>query len=75
MPRYGQIVYGHTNFTCALLQCCVDIDECATNTSTCEQVCINAIGDFLCNCFDGYRLNVTDNSTCDGEFRHTLFNL
>ena len=62
-------MYGHI---CTLLLCCADIDECATNASTCEQVCTNTIGGFLCSCFDGYRLNVSDNSTCDGEFGHRL---
>ena len=45
-----------------------DIDECDTNTSTCEQLCSNTIGSFVCSCLDGYRLNITDNSTCDGKF-------
>ena len=47
-----------------------DIDECTTNTSTCEQLCSNTIGSFLCDCLDGFRLNATDNSTCDGNSKH-----
>ena len=60
--------------TLHVLQLCVyvDIDECATNTSTCEQLCTNTIGSFLCSCIDGFRLNVTDNSTCDGKLQHRL---
>ena len=49
---------------------CIDIDECDTNTSTCEQLCSNTIGSFVCSCMDGYRLNVTDNSTCDGNLNY-----
>ena len=49
---------------------CTDIDECDTNTSTCEQLCSNTIGGFVCSCMDGYRLNITDNSTCDGNFNY-----
>ncbi|GCC19152.1 hypothetical protein chiPu_0020982 [Chiloscyllium punctatum] len=43
----------------------MDIDECATNTSNCEQVCHNTIGSFTCSCLPGYRINATNTSRCD----------
>ena len=57
------------NFDTAMLlpHIYADIDECATNTNTCDQLCNNTIGSFLCGCMDGYRLIVMDNSTCDGN--------
>ena len=51
---------------------CTDINECTANTSTCEQLCSNTIGSFVCSCVDGYRLNITDNSTCDGKFNDII---
>ena len=50
-----------------------DIDECTANSSTCEQLCSNTIGSFVCSCMDGYRLNITDNSTCDGTQNTCIF--
>ena len=41
----------------------VDIDECATNSTTCSQVCDNTNGSFNCLCFDGYMLS-EDGRTC-----------
>ncbi|XP_059506809.1 fibulin-5-like [Stegostoma tigrinum] len=43
----------------------VDIDECATSTSNCEQNCANTIGSFTCSCLPGYSINVTNSSRCD----------
>ena len=34
----------------------VDIDECHTNTSGCEQICTNQVPFFSCSCTSGYRL-------------------
>ena len=46
-----------------------DIDECALSVniplSDCEQVCVNTIGGFRCECMAGFELNL-DNSTCSG---------
>ena len=44
-----------------------DIDECTEcHNAGCEQVCINTIGDFLCDCWIGYRLT-EDLYNCTGE--------
>ena len=44
-----------------------DIDECAEcHSAGCEQVCINTIGDFLCDCWVGYELT-DDLYNCTGE--------
>ena len=41
----------------------VDVDECATNTTDCEQGCNNTIGSFSCTCIEGYTLS-DDGKTC-----------
>ena len=41
-----------------------DINECANN-GTCDQICINTIGSFVCECNLGYQLN-NDLMTCSG---------
>ena len=40
-----------------------DIDECATNSSGCNQACNNTNGSFHCICDDGYALS-EDGKTC-----------
>ncbi len=42
-----------------------DIDECALGTDTCQQVCVNTPGSYLCECYIGYELN-GDGTTCNG---------
>ena len=47
---------------------CVDIDECAGNSSLCNPnaECYNIIGSYICYCHSGYeRSNTTD---CTGKF-------
>ena len=40
--------------------------ECDIDNGGCNQICINTIGSFHCNCAEGYLLN--DNGfSCDGE--------
>ena len=45
---------------------CVDINECGQGTHNCEQLCINTVGSFVCNCRSGYRLS-SDGRTCSGR--------
>jgi len=35
---------------------CSDINECATRTSGCSQLCNNSIGSYTCGCNPGYGL-------------------
>ena len=34
----------------------LDIDECSVSDGNCSQICRNTIGDFFCECQDGYLL-------------------
>ncbi|XP_072330236.1 uncharacterized protein [Scyliorhinus torazame] len=49
-----------------------DIDECATNTSTCQQICMNTIGSFRCSCHPGFSINVMNTSLCDVQLKVIL---
>ncbi|XP_048855364.1 uncharacterized protein LOC125723016 isoform X2 [Brienomyrus brachyistius] len=40
-----------------------DKDECAEETHSCQQICINTFGSFECHCGPGYLL-VSDGTTC-----------
>ncbi|EDV29249.1 uncharacterized protein TRIADDRAFT_51362 [Trichoplax adhaerens] len=43
---------------------CSDFDECASSaTNSCQQVCVNTIGGYTCDCQSGYQLNA-DGKTC-----------
>ena len=42
----------------------LDIDECLS-ASTCEQICTNTDGSFVCDCLAGYRL-AEDTGNCEG---------
>ena len=43
-----------------------DIDECTEGISQCNQLCINTIGSFTCDCISGFIIDV-DGRTCDGK--------
>ena len=45
--------------------CVLDLDECETGSSCCEQDCTNYPGGYECYCGAGYRLN-SDGCGCDG---------
>ena len=46
--------------------CTIDIDECDTNTNSCNQTCVNTIGSYVCTCLEGYI--VTNGTHCRGRF-------
>ena len=41
-------------------------DECAVGKGGCQQVCVNTVGSFYCDCYLGYRLN-SDRKTCTSK--------
>lgn len=43
-----------------------EIDECATGTHGCEQICINTMGGYKCDCKLGYELH-SDGKKCEGQ--------
>ena len=45
--------------------CHSDIEECATDTHNCSQLCVELDGGYECNCFNGYELG-DDGITCEG---------
>ena len=49
-----------------------DINECASSgTNSCDQVCVNTIGSYTCQCNTGYELN-SDGTSCRGQWNTTL---
>jgi len=48
--------------------CILDVDECATGSSGCGQLCVNTVGGFHCTCNAGYTLDITDYKTCIRKF-------
>lgn len=47
----------------------VDIDECSASDHGCNQLCINALGSYQCDCFEGYTL--ANETTC----KRMLYNM
>lgn len=43
-----------------------EIDECTTGTHGCEQICINTMGGYKCDCKLGYELH-SDGKKCEGQ--------
>ena len=43
----------------------IDIDECTLNIDDCNQLCVNDIGSYHCECYDGY-IRGTNSSSCVG---------
>ncbi|KAL8611733.1 hypothetical protein ACOMHN_038986 [Nucella lapillus] len=55
--------------TCHRVKGCVchsDIDECAVSTkNTCQQVCTNTVGSYVCSCHAGYTYFAANNTCVD----------
>ena len=46
-----------------------DVDECAAfDLNSCDQICNNTDGGYVCSCVDGYNLDA-DNFTCNGKLQ------
>ena len=54
----------HNDLSICLLRTYVDLDECAQDSSLCDQICNNTFGSFMCACELGY---VLVNDICEGE--------
>ncbi|VDL66472.1 unnamed protein product [Nippostrongylus brasiliensis] len=49
-----------------------ELDECTSGANLCEQICVNTVGSFKCDCYVGYSLRPdgkTCESTCGGFLR------
>ena len=44
-----------------------DVDECKLGTHECNQICVNTVGSFMCDCYPGFILDINE-YTCNGEF-------
>ena len=47
-----------------------DIDECNLNIDDCDQLCVNDVGSYHCECYDGYFRN-NSSSSCVGMLVNT----
>lgn len=43
----------------------IDINECSTGNNSCEQVCVNNIGSYTCDCNPGFQLD-NNSYNCSG---------
>lgn len=50
---------------------CLDVDECATGTSMCSQVCTNLNGTYSCACVNGFKLVDGTTGICKAEKEET----
>jgi len=44
----------------------LDVDECTEESLDCEQVCVNTVGSYRCECREGFSLR-SDNHTCEPD--------
>lgn len=51
---------------------CLDIDECATATSTCSHVCTNLNGTYSCSCRSGFTLSDGMSGVCRTDKDNTV---
>ena len=42
------------------------MNECTINNGDCEQICINDVGTYHCDCRHGYSVSL-NNHTCNGK--------
>ena len=45
-----------------------DIDECIEGDEHCNQICVNTLGSYYCNCEPGYQL--VNDTKCEGTNSH-----
>ena len=45
---------------------CLDIDECTASNASCQHICANTVGSFVCSCRRGYYLG-SDKTSCYGK--------
>ena len=43
-----------------------DVNECSINNGGCEQICVNEVGNYHCECHPGYKL-ANDPISCVGK--------
>ena len=43
---------------------CADIDECSEENGGCHHHCVNTEGSFKCQCRDGFKVDLADESQC-----------
>lgn len=48
-------------------------DLCAAEDHGCEQLCVNVLGSFVCQCYSGFML-AEDGKRCVGEYSPALLN-
>ena len=48
----------------------LDINECTQNTHACSQVCVNDLGSYHCDCYNGFLKQATTaiDVTCTGTY-------
>ena len=49
----------------SLLVISLDVDECALNMDDCDQLCVNDLGSYHCECYNGY-FRDNNTSSCVG---------
>ena len=42
------------NYICTLYKIIVDVNECTLNIDDCDQLCVDDIGSYHCECYTGY---------------------
>ena len=47
----------------------IDIDECEEDVCGSNEICVNTVGSFICQCQEGYTRNQDD--TCEGMMNYT----
>ena len=57
------LLHTYVRMLTILLFTSLDIDECLISTDDCDQLCVNDIGSYHCECYAGY---FRDNNSCVG---------
>lgn len=61
------MIYGYESILSHFVFAFVtDMNECDMHKGGCDQICVNTIGSFHCECDDGYSL-MGDSTTCRGS--------
>ena len=61
--------YHNPNLKCHLFLNSPDINECQLNLDNCEQVCVNLVPGFQCDCNAGLTLLISDGVSCVRKYQ------
>ncbi|CAG9818509.1 unnamed protein product [Phaedon cochleariae] len=66
---YSDVTVQKTGFAAVFF---TDMDECAAGNGGCQHECLNTLGSYTCNCYNGYTLHANGRDCKEGGCKHDI---